>query len=105
MAWHETVPLAELLEELMPFETPEDRGVRYCSFLMWLVKRQLKDEIEAQKIDNTQFGIPTPDVTLTEAMVMDLFRRTLGEHSKDGVMEAQAFAKKFKQWSAAKSKK
>jgi integrase len=105
MAWHETVPLAELLEELMPFETPEDRSVRYCSFLMWLVKRQLKDEIDAQKIDNTQFGIPTPDVTLTEAMVMNLFRRTIEEHSKDGVMEAPAFAEKFKQWSAANSRK
>lgn len=100
MAWHEKTLLQALLDELMPFDSIDDRTARYRLFLKWHVEDHLKAETMARQIDNTQLGIPTPEVVITEEMIMDLSLSKWKEHCKEGVMESAAIAVQFRRWNS-----
>jgi len=103
-AWHETTPLEELLDELMPYESTADRTARYQAFLKWHEHDCLKNELDGHQRDSVQFGTRSPAVKITEKMVIDRADRTLKQHIADGVQQAEAMGQLFRRWNAANPK-
>ncbi|MCX6873127.1 MAG: hypothetical protein NTW21_04875 [Verrucomicrobia bacterium] len=101
-AWFETLRLEKLLSELMPHLDSDDaRLARYREFLKWHERDCLKIEFDEKQRDSVQFGTPSPEVEITDKMVMDRAAGTLTQHLETGVPDAEAMGQRFRRWNAA----
>ena len=101
-SWFETIRIDKLLAELMPdLDSDWARLQRYREFLKWHEHDSMKIELDEKQRESVLFGTPSPQVEITDKMVMDRAAGTLTQHLETGVPDAEAMGQRFRRWNAA----
>lgn len=97
-AWFETEPLEKLFDEMMPFESVEERIRLYRAFLVWTSRQELEEKRRSRIRDNAILSIQTTESQITDEMVVELANHTMSDQTQKGVMQAEAVVSQFKIW-------
>ncbi len=97
-AWHETEPLSDVLDKLLPSVGNEERLSVLISFLLYLERQELEATISSRKGDNLRFACSEPVPDISEKIIADRAGKKLKKWQEDGVMESEGVKKVFLSW-------